>query len=116
MDGVLGTQALDQFVQTALGASRGILMNQLLAGRLVDVLLSHPVFALRFVGLTRLDRFSDLADLSSHRAHRGPIVQSTLGVLAESLLCAVGIWHRWGDRASARRVFKRVKNRDFRAA
>ena len=83
----------DQLHQTALGPGGGILVDQVLAGGLIDFLLSNLEFSLGLLAIARLYRVTDSTNLRPHVTLGGTIVKSTLFVLAKTLLGTCSVWH-----------------------
>lgn len=88
-----GLSRLDQLAQPALGPGSGVLVNQLLAGGLIDSLGGNAKFGLGLVGISRRNRLAYASDLRPNPALQGAVVESTLGILTKSFFGAGSVGH-----------------------
>ena len=107
---------LYQLDEAALGASGRIFVNQVVAGSLIDLLLSDFEFRLGLLIIAILHRFTDSTNLRPHVTLGGTIVKSTLFVLAKTLLSTGSVWHVSVGRSRASIAGWEVVLDFFRAA
>lgn len=89
----LACDRFDQLVQTTLRTCRRVLVNQILAGRLVQTFGSDAEFSLSFLVVAGADGVTNATNLRTHPASHGPVVETKFVVLAKAFFCTSGVWH-----------------------
>jgi hypothetical protein len=91
---------LDEGAQAALQPAGGVDVNQVVSGRLVELLRRGPELCRRQFDVASFDSRANLADLSPQGASLRPVTYAGFFVLTKSFFGCGSIWHGW-DRTLA---------------